>query len=292
MKNKHITCFWLGILMSCSVLIVSCDLINPDEELPATIRLEPFNFQIQPGQGSGNQKITEVWVFANSNVLGAFAPPVDIRHLLEGPTKFLFYPGIRNNGLVDNAIIYPMYTADSIQVNSMHGAIFDFQPVTRYKPNTIFSLVADFELNNEFVDNRDTVEASRMIRSTTDVFEGSYSGEIIISKEAFFIEVGHAVPMAGLPIDGRPSYLEFRYKNDVEFAIGILGIQLNGQSFSDFFYLVRPTDEWNMLYIDLTQRIIDSQFPSYKVLIRSAYPDNATEESYSIFLDNIKVVHL
>jgi hypothetical protein len=193
---------------------------------------------------------------------------------------------------VDQAIIYPMYTADSLEVNSVHGAVFDFQPVTRYKPNAIFSLVADFELNNEFVDNRDTVEASRMIRSTTDVFEGSYSGEIIISKEAFFIEVGHAVPMAGLPIDGRPSYLEFRYKNDVEFAIGILGIQLNGQSFSDFFYLVRPTDEWNMLYIDLTQRIIDSQFPSYKVLIRSAYPDNATEESYSIFLDNIKVVHL
>ena len=154
-------------------------------------------------------------------------------------------------------------------------------------------MVADFELSNSFTDNRDTVSASNLIRSSVDVFEGQFSGQMVLSEEAYFIEVGHAVPMSGLPIDGStPAYLEFRYKSEIEFSIGLLGINLDGQSASRFFYLVRPSPDWNMLYINLTDELELSGYPAYKILFRSLYPDDSPEPQYNIFLDNIKVVHL
>ncbi len=270
----------------------SCNVINPEEPKATVVHLQPFQFNIEPGQGSGTNRITETWVNANGSFLGVVTPPVDIYYLDQGETRFTFYPGIRNNGIASDPIQYPMFAVDSFEFLAGEGVGIEIQPVTSYKPGTVFSLLADFELSNPFTDNRDTVAASEMIRSSVDVFEGQFSGQMVLSAEAYFIEVGHAVPMSGLPTDGKPTYLEFRYKSEVEFSIGILGINLDGQSASKFFYLVRPSPEWNMLYIDLTDRLAESASPAYKILFRSLYPIGSPEPQYNIFLDNIKVVHL
>ena len=280
---------WLSGCMS----FVGCDLINPSEPLPTRIDIQPFEFQIEPGQGSVQNKITEVWVFYNNNTfLGAFSPPVAVNFLEEGQTHFKFRPGIRNNGILDAAIVYPMFEEYTIDLNATPGSVFSVSPVTKYKPEVVFSFLCDFELDNPFVDNRDTVTASNLIRSTTNPFEGDYCGEIVMSQNAYFIEVGHLLPLGGLPVDGTKAYLEFRYKSDVDMSIGLLGYNLTGQSFSNFFYLVNASDEWNMLYIDLTDLLELSKLDAYKILFRSLYPGNATASEYHIFLDNIKVVHL
>lgn len=71
----------------------------------------------------------------------------------------------------------------------------------------------------------------------TDPFEGDYSGEIVLTAKANFIEVGNAIALGGLPTDGRSTYLEFQYKSEMEMSIGILGISLTGEKFSNFFTL-------------------------------------------------------
>jgi hypothetical protein len=275
------------------VLFSSCDIINPPETIPARIQLNPVEFQIEPGQGTARQKITEVWVFANSSVLGAFTPPVEIHHLTDMPTSdFSFRGGIRNNGILEDAIIYPMFTTYDVELPTEPGALSVVTPIIRYKPEAVFSLIADFETQNDFVDNRDSIPESVVTRSPVDPYEGNFSGEIIMNATANFIEVGHAIAMTDLPTNGTPVYLEFHYKSEVEMSIGILGITLNGQSFSNFFYLLRPSESWNKIYIELTDLIEESDFPSYKILFRSLYPEGSTEPSYKIQIDNIKVVHL
>lgn len=278
--------------MMSAFLVMGCDIINPAEEIPATIHVAPFTFQAQPGQGSAQNKITEVWVYANNSFQGAFAPPVDIPYYGDGTTRFTFRPGIRNNGIATDAIVYPMFTAYSTDLNLVSGEVVDVDPATGYAQQAVFGFLADFELGNPFTENRDTVSASKMIQSTSDVFEGQYAGEMVLSEQAYFIEVGHTIPISDLPSDGTPVYLEFRYKSEVEMSIGLLGIDLTGQSFSNFFYLVRPSADWNMLYIDLTDLISASALPGYKILFRSLYPADATEPQYHIYLDNLKVVHL
>ena len=278
---------FFGILM-----MMSCDLINPAEPVPATIHLNPFTFDIEPGQGSANNRISEVWVYANGNYLGTFSPPVDIRYLEEGLTSFTFRPGIRNNGIAGDAITYPLFTGYTIDFDIVPGTTYQVTPLTRYQPDAVFSLIADFELSNPFTDNKDTVAASQVLRSMTDVFEGQYAGEIIMSEQADYIDVGQALGMSDLPVDGTAAYLEFRYKCETEFSIGILGTNLEGQSYSNYFYLVKPTTEWNMLYIELTDLLEASALSSYKIFFRSLYPPSATKPELPIFLDNIKVVHL
>lgn len=282
--------FWV----SCCLSFIGCDIINPSEPLPTRIELQPFDFQIEPGQGSANNKITEVWVFyGNNTFLGAFAPPVAVNFLDEGTTQFKFRPGIRNNGILDDAITYPMFEEYTIDVNAFPGNVVTVDPVTKYKEEVVFSFLSDFELDNPWVDNRDTVSASNLVQSTTDPFEGNFCGEIVMSQSANFIEVGHLLPLGGLPVDGiKSTYLEFRYKSEVDMSIGLLGYNLTGQSYSNFFYLVKASDEWNMLYIDLTDQLEASKLDAYKILFRSLYPSSSTEPEYHIFLDNIKVVHL
>lgn len=292
MKSKPALSLHLWVLLFLGLSAASCDVINPEEPSPTILHLKPFQFEAQPGQGSAMNKIPEVWVYANSNYIGTFAPPADIYYQESGATEFTFRPGIRNNGLANDAIVYPMFNGYKENLTAGEGLVFEIQPTTSYLPGAIFSFIEDFEIGNSFTEDRDTVAASKLIRSSTDAFEGQYSGQMTMTPAANFIEVTHTVPLSGLPADGRPTYLEFRYKNEVEMSIGLLGITLDGQSFSNFFYLIRPTDEWNMLYIELTDFISTSDLPAYKIIFRSLYPDGSTKSEYNNFLDNIKVVHL
>jgi hypothetical protein len=289
MKNSCLR-LWLAVL-TCA-LVGSCDVINPDEILPTTLHLEPFNFIVDPGQGSSNNKISEVWVTANGNVLGAFTPPVDIQYLEEGPVQFRFYPGIRNNGIANDARPYIFFTSDSASVVATPGSEHTVTPVTRYVDDAVFSFICDFESGNPFTSNRDTVPSSRMELTQEEVFEGEFAGLITMTPEANFINVTHGITLTDLPTDGvRPTYLEFRYQSEIEFSIGIVGGNLSGEEFENFFYLVKPSAEWNQLYIELTDILELSGFTTYKIGFKALYLTTVGDTSQNIFLDNIKVVH-
>ncbi len=279
----------LLIILGC----ISCDIINPPETIPARIQLNAPDLQMQPGQGSALHKITEMWVYGGDNLLGAFAPPVEIHHTTDAAlTTFIFKPGIRNNGILDDAIVYPLLTEYVVELNTTPGTLSVVNPVIRYKPEAVFSLISDFEEQNDFLDNRDNNPQSNLVRSSVDPFEGGYSGEILLSAIADTIEVSHAFPLGDLPTDGRPAYLEFHYKSEVQLDIGLLGIPLSGPSASSFFYGVRANEAWNKIYVELTDYLVASELPSYKILFRAIYPPNSTTPTYKIQIDNIKVVHL
>jgi hypothetical protein len=87
MKNNSRFSGWLAMLLF-FVWLSSCDIINPDETIPTTIHLEPFTFLAGPGQGSAMNKISEVWVTANGNILGAFAPTCYLQVLPRRPQQW------------------------------------------------------------------------------------------------------------------------------------------------------------------------------------------------------------
>ncbi len=288
--KQHLKYFFIIFYI---VYFTGCDIINPPETIPARIQLNAVDLRVVPGQGTARHKITEVWVYANSSLIGAFSPPVEIHYTTQDDsTEFVFKPGIRNNGILDDAVIYPMYTEYQVKLNTTPGAVSVVNPVIRYKPEAVFSLISDFETQNDFVDNRDTVTASMLSRSSIEPFEGNFSGEMIMTEEAHFIEVGNAIALGDLPTDGTPVYLELHYRSEAEMSIGLLGFPLTGQSFPFIIYLLRPSETWNKIYIELTDYLVDSDLPAYKILFRSLYPPGATEPALQIQLDNIKVVHL
>lgn len=270
-----------------------CDLINPEEQLPSIVEVTGIELETQVNEGSSNHKITEVWVFDSTKFLGVY-PVQTVIPILTGKasTLFRFYPGIRNNGVLDDAIIYPMYTYHEQRLPTTPGASSVVNPVFRYKNEVQFSLLEDFESQNEFSVNLDTNVFTALIRSTSEPFEGAFSGEVTLTADGNFIEVTHAVSLTDLPTDGTPTYLEFQYQTDVPLEVGLLGIPLNGMSFKNYFYQAKPTETWNMLYLELGQLLKESGLPAYKVLFRAMYPPNSTASELKIKLDNIKVVHL
>ena len=290
MRNNTTCFYWISLLLSICVL-QGCDIINPDEIIPTTIRLEPFQFIVDPGQGSAKNSISEVWVTANNSVLGAFTTPVDIRYLEEGPTAFRFYPGIRNNGIANEAIPYSFFTSDSATINASPGTTHTITPETRYIEDAYFSFICDFENGNPFTDNRDTNALTSLTLSQEDVFEGMYSGKMTLTQAGSHLKVAHAIAITDLPTNGRPIYLEMWYKSEVEFSIGLVAKDLSGLDVENFFYLVKPTDTWNQLYLELTDPIVASDFPAYKIAFQSLYLNTYSDTMQTVYLDNIKVVH-
>jgi hypothetical protein len=273
--------------------MASCDIINPEEPIPALINMETIDLVTTPGQGTDRHKITEVWLFDPANFLGAFSAPTEIP-IYSGSetTTYTFQAGIRNNGILDDAIVYPMYSPFVATLNTSPEAISVVNPVFTYRPEVRISLNADFEISNEFVDNIDFDSFTQVTRSDIEPFEGQFSGEIFLSAQADTLEVTHALALVDLPTDGTPVYLEFHYRSEAAMEIGLLGIPLNNQSFSNYFYLVKPSDTWNKIYLELTDWLVVSGLPAYKILFKSEYPSNATKPEVKIQLDNIKVVHL
>ena len=116
--------------------IQSCDLINPEETIPAAIELEEIEFNIAPLQGTARQKITEVWAYADGNFVGAFDPPTSFPFITDSiESHFVFRPGIRNNGILDDAIIYPMMDGYEIDINTTPGTLTNVTPVFKYRSN-------------------------------------------------------------------------------------------------------------------------------------------------------------
>lgn len=276
-----------------SILVITgCEIINPDEEIPARIQMNAPVFEVEANQGTAKHKITEFWTYADGAFIGAFAPPTEVHHITDAAsTSFSFRPGIRNNGIQEDAIIYPFYTSFDATLTTTPGNLSTITPLVRYKPDVIFSLIADFEIQNDFVINFDTFPGSALTRSSAEPFEGQYSGEIILTSAAPHVEVTHAVPLPDLPVDGTPAYLEFHYKTEIPLEVGVLGITLNGQQFPKYFYLLKPNEEWNKIYLELTPYLVESELPAYKILFNARFPSGATQSSYKIQLDNIQVLH-
>ena len=77
-----------------------CDIINPDETIPAYIYIESIevinNPDLQGKEGSLNNTIVDAWVSANGKLVGAFELPAVIPVLAEGDieiftSKLLLY---------------------------------------------------------------------------------------------------------------------------------------------------------------------------------------------------------
>ena len=98
----------LALVLYC-FLVSSCDIVNPEEALPAYLKIERFEFSTTPAQGTASEQITDVWVFVNDLSLGIYELPATIPSLDVGNQNITIFPVIRENGVRSTPIIYPFY---------------------------------------------------------------------------------------------------------------------------------------------------------------------------------------
>ncbi len=271
----------------------SCDIINPEEQVPAYLDVQPFTLNTSIGaQGSESEKITEVWVFVDGVYLGVYDLPATVPVLNYGPTEIRLEAGIKDNGISDTPEIYPFYEPYTVTLNLEADKTETIQPTTRYSAESKFAFIEDFEDTRPRIFTESIFENADLERTQVDVFEGNYSGHFSLVRDTRpLVEITSALEFNGLQDGGVFVYLEVNYKSDAPVAWGIAGVRNTAAGQEQFYdpgFL--SSTEWNKIYLNLSPLIFESQIEDYKIALQ-AFLTETSPDSSNVYLDNIKLVH-
>lgn len=269
----------------------SCSLFEDDPLDPAYIHIDSYSVTVKPDEGTAHHDISDGWIYLDGSLLGAYENATDIPWLdANGRNEILVFPGIRDNGIRSLPSIYAMLRPDTFQLDFQALNVDTLRPTYRYFDDVLFLLTEGFEFGNFLTVDLDLNENTKAVRSTQDAFEGNYSAMLQVDSENPVLEVASEFVYTSLP-NGRPVYLEFHYKNDHPFSIGLLGERLEAAPTRFYKLTLRPTDEWKKVYINFQEEITFTDFQGYRLLFGMQREENHRTDTATVFLDNIKFLH-
>ncbi|MFI5173120.1 MAG: hypothetical protein ACHQFW_12065, partial [Chitinophagales bacterium] len=239
-----------------------------------------------------SSKITDAWVYANNEFIGAFELPATVPILASGETSIIVYAGIKENGISGTGMIYPFYNGYTITKNLVEGITDTIFPSTTYKPSTAISfLFRDrFEIGNSF----EAVESNAELNTTSNpelVFEGVRSAITTMTDDLDTFRVGTRSdnPLFFPTIDHQ-LFLEIDYMADISYNVWLKCITTGGSTIYDELLTITPKDYWNKIYVNLNPALqFFAQYqPESYILEFRAY--NTTSDTTSILFDNLKII--
>ncbi len=271
--------------------LVSCEVINPADPVPSYLYIDDLVVETSFGEGSNSSQLTEAWLYVNGEFLGSYSTPATVPVIASGPTEIILFPGIRINGIKALPDIYPFYETVTFNRDLIPATVDTLRAKTGYPSTAKFSLLEGFEVGSVFAQELDGDPETKIEVISDDVFEGLRSGKITLSAEHPNFESSTVIKLTDIPLNGTEVYMEMDYKCDIQFAIGLVGVPDFGAEISNYFFILRPKEEWNKIYIQLSEEIFNSQFPAYRVAIAATHPSDFSGSESQILLDNIKLVH-
>ncbi len=278
-------------------MVSSCELINPEEDIPSYLYIDNFLLTTNPGtQGSSSSKITEAWLFLDGEFLGAYALPAKVPLLTTGSHVVRLEPGIRDNGIASTPEIYPFYESFEANVELSPNTIDTLKPSTSYNSQAKFLFVEGFERSDHlFRDVRVGATDTRVNRTQEGIFEGNFSGvldvnidqpEVLIATSRRFSFPSQVIPTI---------YLEMNYKSEGIVGFGIIGYSAQGLGDGELLLSAgfRPREDWNKIYFNLNRVFANQNFLEYQIVFQAAIPQEEgtyKQENVRIWLDNIKLI--
>jgi len=274
------------------LFICGCSLTDNDQPIPSYLIVNDVNVFTAVGQGDPTHNITDLWVYADNELLGVFALPAKIPILVNSETtSFSIYPGIRNNGETGRSFIYRLMQSQDFDLSLAPGDEVERSFTFAYTENAVFDFVESFESQGHIftLDLDENVETNIEVTDETAV-AGIRSGKISLTSENNRIGVGTIFRYDRAQNSGSDSYLEMDYKCDIPFFVGVIYIQ-EGQEVTQPLIVINPQEEWNKIYVDFTEILTSPVLENYRVYFTTDLePLNQT--SGEIYLDNLKFVHL
>lgn len=278
------------------IAVMGCK--DQPEQIPAYLHIKPFTINAQ-GDASWH-KVTDGWLYVNGEYLGAYTLPADVPLLAEGQNTIWLYPGVKKNGILSTPDIYPLLKRwESTTVNLSSGQTTEIQPTTTYEPTTNYAFGigrGDFDGGSSIlIDNRDDDPVTTYSLTT----DGAFAGKCLLME----VDTAHPIieiateAVDGLPVTGSPEvWLEMHYKNDMTFFLYLLYTDINGAEASIGVYQFNPSEDWNKIYLNITESLTISSGTHYRLFFRAGLP-KASDGSYSqltgtIRMDNIRLLHL
>jgi hypothetical protein len=217
--------------------------------------------------------------------------PSSVPVLKSGPGKLRLEAGIKLNGISSTRIPNPFFKPIIIED-------FDYVPDsvtianygTEYWETTEFVWMEDFEGISISIDTTAKSKTNMVFTETgsSETFEGGHSGKIVLDTEMNYYE-GASYQAFELPTDGTAVFMEMHYKCNNILVVGIFA-QNASQIIQDPVIYINPKDEWNKIYINLTNNLQSyDDALDFKIFFGVIY-DSPDEEAV-ILIDNIKVMY-
>lgn len=275
----------------------SCDLINPEEGIPAYIAVNSAQLNTSLSEGSNSERITEAWLSVNGNFLGAYTlPSPSVPILTTGPTEIALQAGIKDNGINSTPDIYPFYDIYTTTVDLEADATVEIKPVYNYRDNTQFAFIEDFQGASQVFQDIVVGNEEQLTIVSEDAFEGGASAKITLDTSSIIFQAATLERYANLVSSSSATvYLEVNYKSDVPVTFGVVGYAsgaTNGETIFSPGFL--PSENWNKIYFNLSLMISQINLDEYQVIFQAFIPiegGELTMESANVWLDNIKLVH-
>lgn len=287
--------YYFGLAL---LLFSSCNLINPEEPVPAYIHLDKIILKDQTSHQAAlanSYKITDAWVVIDGKSQGTYQMPCTFPVLKEGKHDIQITAGILDNGIGSTRSPYPFYTVYSKSVQFQKDSTLLITPEVSYTTRTIFTFNEDFESPGIIFDSTANSKCKIIKVNKNDdpsVFEGDYSGLVKLTTVQDSFE---AVTVSDykLPGHGSPVYLEINFKSDEELEVGFIAETYFGEIIPDPKLSLHPTAVWKKVYINFTEDVStvlgsDSK-ATFKIILRSKLSEGKAMSR--IYIDNIKLVH-
>lgn len=276
--------------------LAACDIINPSEDIPAYLYVEPFQLETDTRtEGSNSSKIEEAWLSVNGNFLGAYTLPALIPVLGTGTQTITLSAGIKDNGISATPEIYPFYEPFETEIELRPNEVDTLRPVIGYLEDTRFAFIEDFEQGTHiFRDLRAGMDFNRIQITNENAFEGN-SALVRLNEDNPLVELATINAYRDLTTQGFVAYLEVNFRSDVIVVFGVQGIDENGIAAAPVFdpgFL--PSSTWNKIYFNITPLVFGNDFIEYKILFQAILPNENgvfTQNEANIWLDNVKLVH-
>lgn len=272
--------------------LTGCNLINPDENIPAYIEVKGIRTSSNyTTQGTASSNITDVWVYAGGSYIGTFELPARIPILLEGKHKITFGAGIKANGIASTSEFYNLYKFQDMELDLIPGKVTVVDTFTvSYFPAVQYVWYEDFENDTSGGGiSLDTtgISTAEIFTDSVEVFEGKRSLKMEVTSTFNFIEcrsVGDGYPLTV----GRDVYLEMDYKCTQPFIMGLIGVTNNGEKQLPIIRLNAKSD-WNKIYVRLGPYVnFNTDAFKFKVYFRLAL--DPTKTVGTVYLDNLKLI--
>lgn len=260
-------------------------------EMPSYLHIPSYQFNVRPGEGTDNQKITEVWVYNDENLLGIYDLPAVVPIIDEGKANIQVFPGIKNNGLSNSRIKYVFCPSFDTSMTIVPGDSVSLIPKFSYYEQAVIEELG-FESGNFLVQMPGNNGSFSAITDPEVVFEGNRCGKGTIGatqSRLYYMRDENLGYVAG-----NFYFLEMNYSANNKFSVGLL-ITEGGIETKYFALIINPTQtgsgnpDWNKIYIDFGD--LPNKHPqatSFKFFVEMI-PDESGKEC-ELYLDNLKWV--
>ncbi len=259
--------------------IVSCEK-ETSNSAPAYLKIDDITLS---GSNS-TEKITDAWVYINDQLQGVYQLPALFPVLETNEQKVRIKAGIKANGIASSRLAYPFYASFIETVQFSDDSIIVLEPTVSYI-DSVHTFVEDFE--GIGLDLETTPISDTSIVVLSDNNNNRYASGIL-TDSLYIFEVA-TDELKGLPQAGAPVFLELDYKSNTTFLVGVYVNYPQSVIQKDLLW-VNPKEDWNKIYVNLTQTISEGiNASSFKVFI--GMRRDFSKEQNEVNFDNLKVVY-